>query len=111
MATRKTSGKRKTRAKSKVSTEERDQARAVADQQLEAMSEPGLYWEHYGRFCYVYYDGAPLGRFGYKGDPEEWEIAIYKYSTDSYSSKEFAKPCRGPIQYCVIAAMDAYNLG
>ena len=86
MAKPKSTTKKRTITKGKVSKEERAKARAYADQELMAIGDPGLYWEHNGRFCYVFHHGAPLGRLGYKGELQEWDFAIYKYSTGKYSS-------------------------
>jgi hypothetical protein len=34
----------------------------------------------HGRFCYVSHAGQPLCRLGYRGVPDDWDFAIYRYS-------------------------------
>jgi hypothetical protein len=61
-----------------------------------------------GRFCYVYYEGGPLCRLGYRGQLEEWDFAIYKYSTQRYGELELA-PDRDTVFNCVDLALHAYS--
>jgi hypothetical protein len=66
--------------------------------------------EFRGRFCYISYNGDPLCRFGYRREIEEWDFAIYKYSTGKYSASEALFPQWGKITDCVKTALHAYNL-
>jgi hypothetical protein len=61
-----------------------------------------------GRFCYVYYAGAPLCRLGYRGQLQEWDFAIYKYSTQRYGELELT-PSRDTVFNCVDLALHAYD--
>lgn len=61
-----------------------------------------------GRFCYIYYAEGPLCRLGYRGDVEEWDFAIYKYSNRSYGDLELA-PSYDTVRACVDRALHAYN--
>lgn len=78
--------------------------------QLDSFGDPGLSGEGRGRFCYVTYEGKPLCRLGYRGEREVWDFAIYKYSSERYSTSEPLFPLRGTIVECVTIAMNAYNL-
>lgn len=62
-----------------------------------------------GRFCYVSYASGPLCRLGYRGQLEEWDFAIYKYSTQRYGQLELA-PDRDSVFNCVDLALRAYDL-
>jgi hypothetical protein len=61
-----------------------------------------------GRFCYVSYSGGPLCRLGYRGELEEWDFAIYKYSTRRYGELELA-PDQDSVRECIERALHAYN--
>jgi hypothetical protein len=61
-----------------------------------------------GRFCYVDYAGGPLCRLGYRGQLDEWDFAIYKYSTQRYGELELAPSCDSVFN-CVDLALHAYN--
>jgi hypothetical protein len=65
--------------------------------------------ERSGRYCYVRHGGSPLCRLGYRGEVATWDFAIYKYSTQSYSTQEMF-PSRGTVAELVGMAMNAYNL-
>jgi hypothetical protein len=76
------------------------QLRSFQDGRLEASVR--------GRFCYIYYDERPLCRLGYRGHLDEWDFAIYKYSTQRYGELELA-PDRDSVFNCVDLALHAYN--
>lgn len=61
-----------------------------------------------GRYCYVSYRGEPLCRLGYRGQLEEWDFAIYKYSTQRYGELDLA-PERDSVHECVDLALHAYD--
>ena len=61
-----------------------------------------------GRYGYVSYRGEPLCRLGYRGQLEQWDFAIYKYSTQRYGELELA-PERDSVHECVDRALHAYN--
>lgn len=84
-------------------------AREHLRRELLSFKEPRLEASVRGRFCYVYYDGGPLCRLGYRGELEEWDFAIYKYSTRSYGELELA-PAFDTVRECVSCALHAYNL-
>lgn len=48
-------------------------------------------------------------RLGYCGQLEEWDFAIYKYSTQRYGELELAPDC-GSVFNCVDLALHAYDL-
>ena len=77
--------------------------------EIESLGDPALDVEKVGRFCYVSHAGSPLCRLGYRGELETWDFAVYKYSTQSYSTQEMF-PSRGKVANLVERAMDAYNL-
>jgi len=59
-------------------------------------------------YVYVYAEGKPLCRLKYTGDFAVWEFAIFKWSTESFSSSEFGFLPRGTIHDCVFEALNAY---
>jgi len=78
--------------------------------ELEQLGDPALDIDKVARFCYVTHAGSPLCRLGYRGDKEIWDFAIYKYSTQKYSTTEFLFPHHGTIVDLVRRALSAYNL-
>lgn len=79
-------------------------------QKLEEVGDPALDVDKMGRYCYVTHAGSPLCRLGYRGEPEIWDFAIYKYSTQKYSTTEFLFPRSGAIVELLQRALSAYNL-
>jgi len=77
--------------------------------EIDSLGDPDLAVERAGRYCYVRHGGSPLCRLGYRGELETWDFAIYKYSTQSYSTQEMF-PSRGRVPDLVGIAMNAYNL-
>ena len=77
--------------------------------EIDSLGDPDLVVEMSGRSCYVRHGGSPLCRLGYRGELEIWDFAIYKYSTQSYSTQEMF-PSRGTVADLVGMAMNAYNL-
>jgi hypothetical protein len=77
-----------------------EQLRSFQDSRLEASVR--------GRFCYVSYEGGPLCRLGYRGQLEEWDFAIFKYSSQRYGELELAPDCDSVV-HCVDRALHAYN--
>ena len=77
--------------------------------EIDSLRAPELTVEKSGRYGYVRHGGSPLCRLGYHGDLETWDFAIYKYSTQSYSTQEMF-PSRGTVADLVGMAMNAYNL-
>lgn len=77
--------------------------------EIDSLGDPDLVVERSGRYCYVQHGGSPLCRLGYRGELEIWDFAIYKYSTQSYSTQEMF-PSRGTVADLVGIAMNAYNL-
>ena len=77
--------------------------------EIDSLGDPELAVEQSGRYCYVRHGGSPLCRLGYRGELAAWDFAIYKYSTQSYSTQEMF-PSRGPVADLVGRAMNAYNL-
>jgi hypothetical protein len=49
-----------------------------------------------------------LCRLGYRGQLDEWDFAIYKYSTQRYGDLELAPSCDSVFN-CVDIALHAYN--
>ncbi|MFQ5745494.1 MAG: hypothetical protein ACE5HV_18230 [Acidobacteriota bacterium] len=77
--------------------------------EIDSLGDPDLAVEKSGRYCYVRHGGSPLCRLGYRGALETWDFAIYKYSSQSYSTQEWF-PSRGTVADLVGMAMNAYNL-
>jgi hypothetical protein len=57
-----------------------------------------------GRYCYIRHDGEPLCRFGWRGEMDKLDFAIYKYSTGRYSTNEAFFPLYGKIAVCLRTA-------
>ncbi len=55
---------------------------------------------------------GPICRLAYTGDMNEWEFAIYKYSSDRYDPEEFMFPgaelVDGTVEGALKAGMEAY---
>ena len=77
--------------------------------EIDSLGDVDLAVEQSGRYCYVRHGGSPLCRLGYRGELAAWDFAIYKYSTQSYSTQEMF-PSRGTVADLVGMAMNAYNL-
>jgi len=77
--------------------------------EIDRLGDPDLAVERSGRYCYVRHGGSPLCRLGYRGEVATWDFAIYKYSTQSYSTQEMF-PSRGTVADLVGRALTAYNL-
>ena len=77
-------------------------------QELAGLKVRELDAEVRGRFCYVYYDGGPLCRLGYRGELEEWDFAIYRYSRGSYGVLELA-PTETSVRSAVSMSLNAYG--
>ena len=77
--------------------------------EIDSLGDPALAVERSGRYCYVRHGGSPLCRLGYRGEVATWDFAIYKYSTQSYSTQEMF-PSRGTVADLVGRALTAYNL-
>ncbi|MEW6419471.1 MAG: hypothetical protein AB1480_15385 [Nitrospirota bacterium] len=60
--------------------------------------------------CFVYLneDNSPICRLRYLGKKEIWGFAIFKYSTESYSTNEFGFPLRDTLENCIDIALNAY---
>lgn len=78
-------------------------------EEIESFGDPALEGGTRGGFCYVMYEGEPLCRFGYRGNLEEWDFAIYRYSTQSFGPFEWVSPRARP-RDAIMTALRAYNL-
>lgn len=78
------------------------------EKELNALKQPGLQAEVRGRFCYVYVEGGPLCRLGYRGELADWDFAIYKYSSGGYGALDLA-PTQASVQQAVSMALNAYG--
>ena len=69
-----------------------------------------------GRYCYLYrFDygrEGPICRLGYRGEPDDWEFAIFKWSTESYDRDERMFPgsqfVDGTVRGAMRAGIEAY---
>lgn len=64
----------------------------------------------HGRFCYVSHAGQPLCRLGYRGEKDDWDFAIYRYSRDSYDPSVLFMPTHDSVRECLSVAMHAYSI-
>jgi hypothetical protein len=78
-------------------------------QEIESFDDPLLEGGTRAGFCYVTYEGEPLCRFGYRGVLDEWDFAIYRYSSGSFGPFEMVAPTYPPRESIGIA-LRAYNL-
>jgi hypothetical protein len=78
-------------------------------EQLATFADPQLEATFRGRFCYIDHAGSPLCRLGYRGEKDDWDFAIFRYSTGRYGDLLFA-PDHGTVIECISVAMHAYNL-
>lgn len=62
-----------------------------------------------GRFVYVDEDGGPLCRLKYIGKKDDWDFAIFKWSTERYSDNEFLFPSSGSAKALIETALEAYS--
>jgi hypothetical protein len=56
----------------------------------------------------VMYEGLPLCRLGYRGTLDEWDFAIYRYSTESFGQMDFG-PARCSAREAIGLALSAYG--
>ncbi len=81
------------------------------EEEIKKLKVPGLrLFELQGKYCHIRHNGQPLCRFKYRGNLEEWDFAIYKYSTGRYAPSEAFFPQRGRIINCLKIALSAYNI-
>jgi len=74
--------------------------------------------EFKGKFLYLkrkeYHNISPVARLTYNGDMEDWDFAIFKWSTEKYSPDEFLFPgieqVDGTIEGALKAGMGAYPI-
>ncbi len=78
--------------------------------EIKGFKDPSIKFNAKGRFCYVNYNGDPLCRLGYRSSDEQWDFAIYQYSTQSYSTSNPLLPSKGTVERCIRSALHAYNL-
>jgi hypothetical protein len=64
----------------------------------------------HGRFCYVSHAGQPLCRLGYRGEPDDWDFAIYRYSRGSYNPNVLFMSTHDTVRACLSVAMHAYSI-
>ena len=85
-------------------------AKNLLEKELSSLKNKRLdgYWK--GHFFYVTFKNTPLCRLAYQGNDNSWGFAIYKYSTEKYSSSEFLFPTQGTVKECIKFALNAYNL-
>lgn len=74
-----------------------------------AESDRGLIFKIKKNYVYLYDEGMPLCRIEYLGGNEIWGFAIYKCSTDSYSSDTFLFPTKNTLEKCIETALKAYD--
>ena len=65
-----------------------------------------------GKFLYLgrknyFGEVAPICRLTYTGDVQQWEFAIYKYSSDGYDPDEWMFPGMGHVDGTVEGALKA----
>jgi len=62
-----------------------------------------------GRFMYVDEDGRSLCRLKYIGKKDDWDFAIFKWSTERYSEDDFLFPSSGSAKALIETALEAYS--
>lgn len=65
-----------------------------------------------GAFAYLdrknyFGNSTPICRLTYTGDPEQWEFAIYKYSTERYDADDWMFPGSDHIDGTITGALKA----
>ena len=64
-----------------------------------------------GRYCYLarvdYGSEGPICRLGYRDEPDNWEFAIFRWSTERYDPDESLFPGAQFVDGTVIGAMRA----
>jgi hypothetical protein len=64
-----------------------------------------------GRYCYLdrvdYGSKGPICRLGYRDDPDKWEFAIFRWSSERYDPDERMFPGAQFVDGTVIGAMRA----
>lgn len=79
----------------------------------ESMGYPNLYYSVRYRGNYLYLDRVEYGKAGsicrlkFNGKMDNWDFAIYKYSTGSYDPDEWLFPGTGSVDGTVEGAMKA----
>jgi hypothetical protein len=51
---------------------------------IDSFEDPALEGGWRGGFCYVTYEGEPLCRLGYRGNLEQWDFAIFRWSIEDW---------------------------
>ena len=84
------------------------------------LNNPRLYYvtRYRGRFLYLdrfeYGEADPVCRLTYTGDMNDWEFAIFKYSTERYDPDEWFFPgiehVDGTVEGALKAGLEAYPL-
>jgi hypothetical protein len=103
-------------SKEKTSTEPHRKGQVpepVREQLLEHLSRSpvrSLEGEFRGRFCYITHQGSPLCRLGYRGEADDWDFAIYRYTTNRYDADLFGMPDHDSVDRCLSVALHAYDL-
>ncbi len=54
--------------------------------------------------------GQPLCRLGYRGEKDDWDFAIYRYSRGSYDPNVLFMPAHDSVRRCLSGAMHAYSI-
>jgi hypothetical protein len=71
-----------------------------------------------GQYCYLYRADygklSPICRLSYTGKMDDWEFAIFKWSTETYDPNEWAFPgddlVDGSIEGAMRAGLEAYSV-
>lgn len=76
--------------------------------ELAGLKERELEASVLGRYCYVYFQGGPLCRLGYRGELLKWDFAIYRYSRGAYGALDLA-PDVTSVRDAVEMSLNAYG--
>jgi hypothetical protein len=87
-----------------------EQVRQYVFEQLATFEEQPLEVTFHGRFCYVSHADQPLCHLAYRGETDDWDFAIYRYSRDTYDPNVLFMPTHDTVRGCVSVAMHAYSI-
>jgi hypothetical protein len=104
--------------KERIPDEIKAQVNEIVARFNEGSGDPTCFYAARFRGSYLYLDRSDFGRIGpicrlkYTGDVNNWEFAIYKYSSERYDPEEWFFPgdeyVDGTIEGAMMAGLHAY---
>jgi hypothetical protein len=84
--------------------------RQYVSEQLATFEGQPLDATFHGRFCYITHAGQPLCRLAYRGETDDWDFALYRYSRATYDPNVLFIPTHDSLRGCLSVALHAYSL-